>query len=152
MRRVGMILVAILVVVILLVSTVAFTVPSTEIVLVKTFGKTTSVYDGNVGEQAGLKFKWPYPIQRVVRYDARTFVFESPHAVVDRRSVDDHLDVSRQRNAVPPPVGDSDRRSLPFPLNEKVGGSSLHDLQGIPSPHFLDSILEDHGSAWFQAV
>jgi membrane protease subunit HflC len=64
-----------LVVVVLLGSTVAYTVDSTELALVKTFGKAGEPIDG--AEQAGLRLKWPYPFQKLVKYDARTFIFES---------------------------------------------------------------------------
>jgi membrane protease subunit HflC len=84
-RHVGMIVVAVLVVAVLLVSTVAFTVPSTEKVLIKTFGQTTHVFDGGREQDAGLKFKWPYPVQRVVRYDARTFILEGTQAEFQTR-------------------------------------------------------------------
>jgi membrane protease subunit HflC len=50
-----------------------FRVEFTEYVLVQTFGKTTAVLDGQT--EAGLHFKWPF-VQKLVRYDARTFVFE----------------------------------------------------------------------------
>jgi membrane protease subunit HflC len=73
-RHYGMFLLAVLVVALLLISTVAYTVDFTEFALIKTFGQTTARIDGRV--QAGLKFKWPWPIQRLVRYDARTAVFE----------------------------------------------------------------------------
>jgi membrane protease subunit HflC len=70
-----MILLAALVVAALLLSTVAFTVDELkDIVLVKTFGKTTQVYLGK--ENPGLKFKWIYPVQEVVRYDSRTMLFD----------------------------------------------------------------------------
>ncbi|MGC9454117.1 MAG: SPFH domain-containing protein [Phycisphaerae bacterium] len=102
-RHIGLIVLAAVVVLALLASMVAFTVETTEIVLVKTFGETTRVYYGSepaevqgddsqpeatalAGQQgaltrtadAGLHFRWPYPIQSIVRYDARTFVFEDP--------------------------------------------------------------------------
>lgn len=73
-RHYGMFLLALLVVVMLLASTVAYTVDFTEFALVKTFGQTTTRIDGR--SQAGLKLKWPWPIQRLVRYDARITVFE----------------------------------------------------------------------------
>ncbi len=69
-----MFLLALAVVALLLVSTVAYQVDFTEFALIKTFGRTTAQIDGK--DQAGLKFKWPWPIQRLVRYDARTTVFE----------------------------------------------------------------------------
>ncbi len=73
-RHYGMFLLAVGVVALLLISTVAYTVDFTEYALIKTFGQTTARIDGR--EQAGLKLKWPWPIQRLVRYDARTAVFE----------------------------------------------------------------------------
>jgi membrane protease subunit HflC len=63
----------VLVVVLLLAWMVFFQVEFTEHVLVQTFGKTTRVLDGTI--DAGLHVKWPF-VQQVVRYDARTFVFE----------------------------------------------------------------------------
>jgi len=63
-----------LVVAVLLTWMVTFKVEFTEHVLVQTFGKTTRVLSGDA--DAGLHMKWPFPIERVVRYDARTFLFE----------------------------------------------------------------------------
>ncbi|MFP3936967.1 MAG: SPFH domain-containing protein [Phycisphaerae bacterium] len=102
-RHIGLIVLAAVVVLALLATMVAFTVETTEIVLVKTFGETTSVYYGSEPTEseddapeagaavpgsrqgaleqtadAGLHFRWPYPVQSVVRYDARTFIFEDP--------------------------------------------------------------------------
>jgi regulator of protease activity HflC (stomatin/prohibitin superfamily) len=62
-------------VIVLLGSTVAYTVDSTELALVKTFGKAGEPIDG--AEQAGLRLKLPYPFQKLETYDARTFIFES---------------------------------------------------------------------------
>ena len=53
---------------------ILFRVEFTEYVLVQTFGKTTRVLDGR--KDAGLHVKWPFIIERAVRYDARTFVFD----------------------------------------------------------------------------
>jgi membrane protease subunit HflC len=98
-RHLGIIFLAAVVVLALLVAIVAFTVDTTEMVLVKTFGETTAVYYGperapeggaaarpaeqsggprEVHDAAGLHFRWPYPVQSLVRYDARTFIFEDP--------------------------------------------------------------------------
>jgi membrane protease subunit HflC len=79
----GMFLLALLVVALLLVSTVAYQVDFTDYALIKTFGQTTAQIDGN--QQAGLKFKWPWPVQRLVRYDARTVVFEDTASEVATR-------------------------------------------------------------------
>jgi len=52
---------------------VLFKVDFTEYVLVRTFGRTTSVLDGRT--DAGLHVRVPL-VQQIVRFDARTFVFE----------------------------------------------------------------------------
>ncbi|MGB2824328.1 MAG: protease modulator HflC [Phycisphaerae bacterium] len=71
--KVATMLLVVLVIATLLAWMVTFKVEFTEHVLVQTFGKTTRVLSG--GSDAGLHFKWPF-VQRIVRYDARTFVFE----------------------------------------------------------------------------
>lgn len=82
-KHMGMVLLALLVVAMLLISTVSYTVSSTQKALIKTFGKTTRVLDGQKDADAGLKFKWIYPIQQLVRYDARTFVFEDTYSQIE---------------------------------------------------------------------
>lgn len=80
---VGIIILAALVVLSLLTYMVTYTVKSTEVTLVTTFGKVNpdTVYDGTDAAQAGLKFKWPF-IQKLVRYDARVFELDAPHSEV----------------------------------------------------------------------
>jgi len=76
-KHIGMVVLAVLVLLLLLVYTVAFQVSQlTDLVVVTTFGKTTEVLSGRDANQAGLHFKALYPIQEEVRYDARTFLFE----------------------------------------------------------------------------
>jgi len=75
-RHMGVMILAAVAVVLLAGRTVMFTVASTDVVLVKTFGKTTRVLDGRNDADAGLHFKWIYPIQTIVRYDGRGDVFE----------------------------------------------------------------------------
>jgi len=83
-KHVRLFLLALLVVGVLLASTVAFTVDELkDIVLVKTFGKITAVYRG--AQDAGLRFKWPWPVQRLVTYDARTFTLEDPYGELTTR-------------------------------------------------------------------
>ena len=78
-RYMGMFLLAAFIVAALLVSTVAFTVDELkDIVIVKTFGRVTATYRGR--EDAGFHWKWPWPIQMLVRYDSRTFTLEDPYA------------------------------------------------------------------------
>ena len=77
-KHVTVIVVAAIVLLALAVFTVAFTVDELkDIVLIKRFGRITEVYRGK--KDAGLKFKWIFPVERIVRYDARTFVFEDMH-------------------------------------------------------------------------
>ena len=70
---VATVLMVAIVVLLLLAWMFLFKVDFTEHVLVRTFGKTTSVLDG--ADDAGLHVRWPF-VQEIVRYDARTFDFE----------------------------------------------------------------------------
>jgi len=75
-----MIVMAVIVVGVLLLFTVAFAVDELkDIVLVKQFGRVApeNVLQGREG--AGLHLKWIYPVEEVVRYDRRMFVLESPN-------------------------------------------------------------------------
>jgi len=63
------------VVLVLLAWMFTFQVKFTEYAIVRTFGRTTAVLDGRT--DAGLHFLVPF-VQRVVHYDARTFVSEDP--------------------------------------------------------------------------
>jgi membrane protease subunit HflC len=71
------IVLVIVVVVLLLLYTVAFTVDSRQIGVVKTFGKAGPPIDG--ATQAGLHWKWPIPFQSVTLYDAREHFFEDTY-------------------------------------------------------------------------
>jgi len=70
---VATVLMVAIVVLLLLAWMFLFKVDFTEHVLVRTFGKTTSVLDG--ADDAGLHVRWPF-VQEIVRYDARTFDIE----------------------------------------------------------------------------
>ena len=75
-KHLGILVLAVLIVAGLLVYTVTYQVDELrDIVLIETFGKVTGQSVGRLG-QAGLKCKWPWPIQKVTRYDSRAFVFE----------------------------------------------------------------------------
>ncbi len=77
--------VAALVVIALLLQLVAFRVRETEHVVVKTFGKATRDVD-----KPGLYWKWPWPIEDVVKEDARLRVLEGPleeGSTEDRKTV-----------------------------------------------------------------
>jgi membrane protease subunit HflC len=58
----------------------AFTVDRTEFVYLTQFGRHLATYDGANDEQAGLHFKWPWPIQSVQRLDRRLQYFDLPGA------------------------------------------------------------------------
>jgi len=73
----------IVVVVLLLVYWMAFTVKFNEIAIVKTFGRAGPPIDG--ATDAGLHWKWPWPIQSLVRYDGRIFIFDDTHDQVQTK-------------------------------------------------------------------
>lgn len=77
-KHIGLITLAALVVAVFVSYTVAYPVRSTDLVFVTTGGKVDvdKVYDGRDPDETGLKFKWPFPVQAVTRYDARIFMFE----------------------------------------------------------------------------
>jgi membrane protease subunit HflC len=54
----------------------AFTVDRTEFVYLTQFGAPLATFDGANNEQAGLHFKWPWPIQSVQRFDRRLQYFD----------------------------------------------------------------------------
>lgn len=68
MRRPFTLGVAFLFVLVLLLSTVTYTVRFTERAVLTTFGKADET---DIKETPGLKFKWPYPVQSVIKYDTR---------------------------------------------------------------------------------
>jgi modulator of FtsH protease HflC len=57
-----------------------FTVDRTEFVYLTQFGRHVATYDGAQDEQAGLHFRWPWPIQSVLRIDRRLQVLDLPAA------------------------------------------------------------------------
>jgi len=82
-KHIGAIVLAILVIGALLIYTITYQVDELkDIVLIETFGKVTRTLKGRDDQDAGLHLKWPWPVQRVVRYDSRTFVFEDTHEAV----------------------------------------------------------------------
>lgn len=92
-KHLGMIVLAVLVVFFMGLSTVAFVVDEPgELVVVKRFGKIMRVLSGrdpNEG-QAGLHFKWPYPVEEAISLDARNFEFDDTHeqtATRDKKNV-----------------------------------------------------------------
>ncbi len=65
------------VVVLMLFYTVAYTVSYRETTIVTTFGDAGDAIYGK--DDAGLHWKWPWPVQRLIRYDARKFIFEDTY-------------------------------------------------------------------------
>ena len=53
-----------------------FTVDRTEFVYLTQFGRHVATFDGANDAEAGLHFKWPWPVQSVVRYDNRLQFFD----------------------------------------------------------------------------
>ncbi len=78
MSRIPTIIIGILVLVVLLLSMVTYRVRYFESVVVTTFGRAgEGAVKNATGDDAGLKFKWPWPIQEVARtYDSRILIVE----------------------------------------------------------------------------
>lgn len=69
MQRILIIAIALVVAAALLAFTMTLTVRFTESAVVTTFGKASA--ESTYVDRPGLKFKWPYPIQAVTKYDTR---------------------------------------------------------------------------------
>lgn len=76
MRHWPTLFLGLLVAVIFIVAVFSFQVKSTDVAIVTTFGRITRVFDGADAGDAGLKFRWPYPIQSVYAFDNRLRCFE----------------------------------------------------------------------------
>ena len=53
-----------------------FTVDATEYAYLTQFGRRIDVFDGGDSSQAGLHFKWPWPVESVQRIDRRLQTFD----------------------------------------------------------------------------
>lgn len=53
-----------------------FTVDATEFAYLTQFGRRIDVFDGGDSSQAGLHFKWPWPVESVQRIDRRLQTFD----------------------------------------------------------------------------
>jgi modulator of FtsH protease HflC len=78
MSRIPSVLIGAIVLLVLFFSMISYSVQYSETAIITTFGRAG---DGSVknaaGDDAGLKFKWPWPIQDVARrYDTRVLVME----------------------------------------------------------------------------
>jgi len=74
MNRIGLYVIAVLVALTLLLFTCTFSVRFNEQAIVTTFGEAG---EGSRVTEPGLKFKWPYPVQRVIKFDTRANVLET---------------------------------------------------------------------------
>jgi membrane protease subunit HflC len=61
-------------------STLFFTVDRTEFVYLTQLGRHVATFDGAKDEEAGLHWRWPWPIQTVQRLDRRLQYFDLPAA------------------------------------------------------------------------
>jgi membrane protease subunit HflC len=84
MRRV-ILSIVVLAVVVPFGATCFYTVDRTEYVYLTQFGKHVHTFDGRIENEAGLHFKWPFPIQSVQRLDRRLQYFDLPGAEVMTR-------------------------------------------------------------------
>lgn len=57
-----------------------FTVDAVDYVYLTQFGRRVAVFDGGQDDEAGLHFKWPWPVQSVQRLDRRLQAFDLPGA------------------------------------------------------------------------
>ena len=58
---------------------VSFIVDYKDVAIVTTLGKAGAPLEGRNEPQAGFHWKWPLPVQKLHRYDGRTFVFDDTH-------------------------------------------------------------------------
>lgn len=68
------ILIIVLIVAVILAFMMTYTVRFTETAVLTTLGKAG---EGSIQKEPGLKFKWPYPIQQVTKYDTRSRLVET---------------------------------------------------------------------------
>jgi len=71
-KQLPSVIVGIILVITLCLYMIGFTVRTTEVAIIKTFGKAT---EQDVITEPGFRWKWPSPIQQVVKYDNRIRMF-----------------------------------------------------------------------------
>lgn len=86
MQRLIIFLLTVLFLLALLSFAVTYTVRFTETAVLTTFGRAG---DGSIQTEPGLKFKFPYPVQTVTKYDGRTRYLEA--ALETQQTADDRL-------------------------------------------------------------
>jgi len=79
MKHTGMLVMMVVLVGLLLLYTVAYSVDFSQVAIVTTFGAAGDPIIGAEKDQAGLRFKWPAPVERLHRYDGRIHVFDDTY-------------------------------------------------------------------------
>jgi membrane protease subunit HflC len=155
-----------------------FTVDRTEYVYLTQFGRPLETFDGANDGQAGLHFKWPWPIQSVQRLDRRLQYFDLPGAELltrdpKRNTIDrtltldayicwriaDAKGVDQFIRSVGTPVGAQAilGQRITSELGAAIGQMELDDLIN-PNPQKVDAAREQlrqrllHGGASSQAL
>lgn len=149
------------VVVLLGLTSAAFTVDRTEFVYVTRFGKPVATYDGET--DAGLYLKWPWPVESIQRLDHRLQVFDLPTAellthdpkgkTIDKTvTVDAYVlwriadigGVDRFIRAVGTPerIRDILRQPISSKLGAEIGTMSLDDLISVAPAQAVEARME----------
>lgn len=79
MKHIGMLVMMVVLVGLLLLYTVAYSIDFSQIGIITTFGAAGEPIIGSEKDEAGLRFKWPAPVERLHRYDGRIHVFDDTY-------------------------------------------------------------------------
>lgn len=154
-------LLAAAVLVLLGVASAAFTVDRTEFVYVTRFGRPVATYDGET--DAGLYFKWPWPVEAVQRLDHRLQVFDLPTAellthdsrgktidktvtvdayvlwrIADKKGVDQFI----RTVGTPERARDILRQPISSRLGAEIGTMSLDDLVSVAPAQAVEARMD----------
>ncbi len=154
-------LIAAAVLLLLGVSSSAFVADRTEFVYVTRFGRPVATYDGET--EAGLYFKWPWPVEAVQRLDHRLQVFDLPTAellthdprgktidktitvdayVLWRIADKDGVDQFIRSVGTPERVKDILRQPLSGRLGAEVGTMSLDELVSVAPAQAVEARMD----------
>src|SRR5207237_6447673 len=142
-------------------SSCVFTVDRTEFVYLTQFGRHVNTFDGET--DAGLHFKWPWPVQSVQRLDHRLQVFDLPGAELlthdaKGKTIDKTLNIDAyvcwqiaDRDGVDRfirTVGSAERarsilgQRISSRLGAEIGNMSLDDLVSVAPENVIESRME----------
>ena len=151
-KRIGIVVLAVVICGALLLCTVAYTVRYDQQALVTTFGKAGEPIKGST--HAGLKFKLPWPIQKVTIYDSTMFTLEDAIAEVQTRDerkiqitaycvwrIDDVAKFHRSKQTVKAAV-EALRHLLAGSKSTVIGSHNMADLVNIDPDKMLISQIE----------